>query len=175
MSYPTLRLGVLQGLATLKVACDAEQGYLRRPDCPYDNDTIELLERLFKPVEVEVIVEKIVEKPSRGKVGRPPSKKNELSDDDANELEIEAKEMLTELRNMAKTEDGDLKQLDTGTRLSILKTRTTLLEKLVLIRERFTSARKVIEFRSTVVGILEDLVPEEKRDEFLKRLESHLE
>jgi hypothetical protein len=174
MSYPTLRLGVLQGLATLKVACDAEQGYLRRPDCPYDNDTIELLEKLFKPVEVEVIVEKIVEKPSRGKVGRP-SKKNELSEDDANELEIEAKEMLTELRNMAKTEEGDLKQLDTGTRLSILKTRTQLLEKLVSIRERFTSARKVIEFRSTVMGILEDLVPEEKRDEFLKRLEEHLD
>jgi hypothetical protein len=172
MSYPTLRLGVLQGIAELKAACDAEPGFLRKTDCPYDNDTIELLERLFKPVEVEVIKEVLVEKPSRGAVGRPSGKK-ELTEDDAVELENEARDMLKELRQMAQNEDGELKQLDTATKLSILKTRTTLMEKLVTIRERFTSSRKVAEFQNVVVTILDDLVPEEKRDEMLKRLEPY--
>lgn len=168
--YPTLRLGVLQGFAELKAACDAEPGFLRKRDCPYDNDTINLLEKLFKPVEIEVIKEVTVEKPERGKVGRP-SKKKELNDDEATELENEAREMLTELRKMALTEDGDVKQLDTATKLSILKTRATLMEKLVTIRERFTSSRKIAEFQETVMTILDDLVDEDKRGEMLKRLE----
>jgi hypothetical protein len=123
-------------------------------------------------VEIEVIKEVIVDKPQRGQVGRPTGKK-ELNDDDAEELEAEAREMLKELREMAKDDDGALKSLDTGTKLQILKTRTTLMEKLVSIRERWTSARKVAEFQQIVIGILDDLVAEEKRDEFLARLEPH--
>lgn len=169
-NYPTLRLGVLQGLASLKASCDAEEGFLRKADCPYDNDTRDMLEKLFKPIEVEVIKEVHVEKPERGKTGRP-SKKAELSEDDASELENEAKEMLKELRQLGKSAEGELKQLDTATKLSIIKTQTQLMEKLVSIRERFTGVRKVVEFQSTVIGILDDLVDEEKRDDFLKRLE----
>lgn len=173
-NYPTLRLGVLQGIAALKAMCDSEPGYLRKPSCPYDNDTIDLLEKLFQPIEVVIEKEVIVEKPSRGQVGRPTSaKKAELGHDDAAELEAEAKEMLKELRTLGKTTDSEIKQLDTATKLSIIKTQTQLMEKLVSIRERFTSARKVAEFQQTVIGILDDLVPEDKRDEFLARLEEH--
>lgn len=171
--YPTLRFGVLQGLADLKAACDAEEGFLRKPDCPYDNDTIDLLEKLFKPKEIERIVEVPVDKPERGKVGRP-SEKKQLSDDDAAEVENEAKEMLKELRSLDKNIEGELKTLDTKTRLDIIKARTTLLEKLVTIRERFASVRQIVEFRQVVINILDDLVPEEKRDDFLNQLEKYL-
>lgn len=172
-NYPTLRLGVLQGIAGLKASCDAHPGYLRRHDCPYDEDTVELLEALFKPREIEIIKEVHVEKPEAKKRGRPSNSK-ELSEDDAIEVENEAKELLKELRMLDKTLEGEIKQLDTTTKLQIYKTRAGLLEKLVSIRERFTSARKVEEFKQTVVGILDDLIPEEKRDEFLARLEPYL-
>jgi hypothetical protein len=168
-NYPTLRLGVLQSLAALKVTCDAEPGFLRRPACPYDKDTVELLERMFEPIEIVVEKEVVVEKPSRGTPG--PKAKGVLSDTDAAELETEAKELLKELRELGKTAEGEMKALDTTTKLQIIKTQTTLLEKLVSVRERFASARKVAEFQQTVIGILDDLVPEEMRDEFLKRLE----
>jgi hypothetical protein len=77
------------GPRRIEGAFDADQTYLRKPDCPYDNDTIDLLEKLFKAREIEVIKEVVVDKPERGKVGRPSSKK-ELNDDDAAELEAEA-------------------------------------------------------------------------------------
>lgn len=173
MNYPTLRIGVLQGLAGLKAACDAEPGYLRKPDCPYDNDTKDMLEKLFKPVEIEVVKEVVVEKPARGKVGRP-SKKNELTADEASEVEEETKELLKELRALDKNAAGELKDLDTATKLQIFKTRAMLLEKLVTLRERQTNARKVIEFQQTVVSILDELVPEDMRPEFLKKLEPFL-
>lgn len=172
-TYPTLRLGVLQGIASLKALCDAEPGYLRKPACPYDNDTVKLLERLFKPVEVVVEKEVYLEKPARGKVGRP-KKDKELSDEETAELEDESKELLKELRQLDKTLDGEIKQLDTKTKLDIIKVRANLLEKLLSIRERFTSARKVAEFQSIVIGILDDIVPEAMRDEMLKRLEEYL-
>jgi hypothetical protein len=173
MSYPTLRLGVLQGIAGLKARCDAEPGFLRKPDCPYDNDTIEMLEALFEPITVEVVKEVIVDRPATKKRG-PKAKKAELGDDEMAEIEKEAKEILKELRQLAKTEAGEMKELDTATKLQIIKTRTTLIEKLVSVRERITSARKVSEFMQTVVGILDDLIEEDKRDEMVKRLEEFL-
>lgn len=170
--YPQLRLGVLQGIASLKAACDAEEGFLRKRECPYDNDTIALLEKLFEPKTVEVIKEVQVDKPQRGKVGRP-SKKNELTDDDAVEIEEEAKELLKELRQLGRTAEGELKSLDTATKLQIIKTQSQLMEKLVSIRERFSNVRKVAAFQNTVITILDELVPEDMRDEFLKRLEPY--
>jgi hypothetical protein len=171
-NYPTLRLGVLQGIIELKAKHDADQGYLRKRDCPYDNDTIMVLEKLFKVKTVEVIKEVEVTKPEKGKVGRP-TKKKELTDDESSEIEIEAREMLKELREMAKTESGEMKQMDTATKLSIIKTRTTLMEKLVTIRERFTSSRVVQQFMHTVMEMLEELVPEERRAEMLEKLEPY--
>jgi hypothetical protein len=171
-NYPTLRLGVLQGLSALKASCDAEPGYLRKAECPYDNDTVKLLEQLFQPKTIVETVEKFIEKPAKGKVGRP-SKKRELGEDEVSEVENETKELLKELRNLDKDMAGEKKQLDTATKLSIYKTRAMLLEKLVTIRERFTAARKVVEFMDTVMGILDDLVPEERRAEMMTRLEPY--
>lgn len=169
-NYPTLRLGVLQAMSDLKALVDADPEYLRNPDCPYDSATVELLERLFKPIEIEVIKEVQVEKPSRGKVGRP-SGKGQLTDEDAEEAEEEVKQMLKELRSLGRTNEGELKQLDTSTKLQIIKTQTALLEKLISIRERFTNVRQVAHFQQTIMGILDDLIEDEKRDEFLTRLE----
>lgn len=169
-NYPTLRLGVLQAMSDLKALVDADPEYLRKPECPYDLSTIELLERLFKPIEIEVIKEVLVDKPVRGKVGRPSNKK-ELNDDDAQEVEDEAKEMLKELRALGKTNEGELKQLDTATKLSIIKTQTQVMEKLISIRERFYNVRKAAEFQQTVMSILDELVAEDARELFLERLE----
>lgn len=171
-TYPTLRLGVLQGLAGLKASFDADPDYLKHPDCPYDADTVKMLEELFEARVVEVIKEVQVERPERGKVGRP-SKSGELADEDAGEVENEAVTLLRELRNLGKDADGELKNLDTGTRLQIIKTQAALMEKLVSIRERFTNVRKVSQFQQTVITILDDLVAEDNRDEFLKRIEPY--
>lgn len=169
-NYPTLRLGVLHGLAALKASCDAEEGFLRKPASPYDNDTIKLLEALFEPKIVEVEKEVFRDRPSRGDVGRP-SKTGKVSDDDAVELEEEARALLTELRQLDKTIEGEAKQLDTKTRLDIIKAKTTLMEKLVSIRERFAGVRRVADFNNVVISILDDLIPEDKIDEFMTRLE----
>lgn len=169
-NYPTLRLGVLHGLAGLKSAMDAEEGYLRRQECPYDEDTVKMLEELFKPREIEVIKEVPVrDEPGRKKVGRP-SDKASLNDEDAAEVEEEARAMLKDLREMGKG-PGELPPMDTQTRLQIIKVQTQLMEKLVSIRERFSNVRKVAQFQATVIQILDELIDEDDREVFLQKLE----
>lgn len=168
-NYPTLRLGVLHGLAGLKASMDADRNFLRHSACPYDDDTVDMLERLFKPITVEVIKEVLVDKPERGKVGRP--KKGQLSEDDTIEVEEEAKDLLKELREMGKTSEGELKQLDTATKLTIIKTKAMLMEKVISLRERSTNVRTTAHFQQTIISILDELVAEDMREEFLKRLE----
>lgn len=170
-NYPTLRLGVLQGLMTLKALVDVDENYLDRNDCPYDSELVTVLKQLFEPRIVEKIKEVRVETPERGKVGRPT--KGQLSDDAAAEVEVEAQALLAELTNMSKTEDGEMKQLDTKTKLDIIKVKTQLMDKLTLIRERLADVRKVAKFQAVVIGVLDDIVPEDRRDEFLKRLEPY--
>ena len=47
------------------------------------------------------------------------------------------------------------------------------MEKLVAIRERFANVRKVAVFQGTIIGILDELVPEEMRDEYIRRIEPY--
>lgn len=172
-TYPTLRLGVLQGMAALKAALVGDPEYLRRPACPYDTDTVMMLEELFKPTLVEVKVEvPVAAAPERQKVGRK-KKAGELTDDDASEIEIEAGQLLKELREMRKVGAGEIDKMDTATKLTIIKAQAQLMEKLVTTRERFVNVRKISQFQSTVIAILDELVAEDMREEFLKRLEPY--
>ncbi|MCW1401041.1 hypothetical protein OKA06_01380 [Novosphingobium sp. MW5] len=43
-NYPTLRLGVLQGMSDQKALVDADPEHLQKPEGPYDLAAVELLE-----------------------------------------------------------------------------------------------------------------------------------
>jgi len=157
----------------LKASVVADPEYLRRNACPYDDDLVMFLEDLFKPTIVEVKVPVPTESaPERAKVGRK-KKAGELTDDDASEIEKEAGSLLKELREMRKVGAGELDKMDTATKLSIIKTQATIMEKLISTRERFVNVRKLSQFQTTVIGILDELIPEDMREEFLKRLEPY--
>ena len=172
-NFPTLRIGVLQSLLSLKHSVESSPLMLKHRDCPYDDDTVKVIEELFKTKVVEVKVEVPTEGHRERQIAGRKKKSGELTDDDADEVERDAMDLLTELKAMGKKIDGEVAQLDTATRLQIIRTRATLMEKLVLIRERFTNVKKVSHFQAVVISILDDLVDEDRRAEFIKRLEPH--
>lgn len=167
--FPTLRLGVLSSLADLKASYDADPAIFDDPDCPYDNDTIDILKKMFAPKEVEIIKEVAV-KEKKGR-GRPA--KNQISDEEALRLEQQAMRLMKDLDELGQTADGEMKQLDTSTKLQIFKTQAQVMDKLASIRERFTNVRRVAEFQGTVMKIIEELVPEEQHPELIERLEEY--
>jgi hypothetical protein len=168
-TYPTLRIGVLQSIVELKLLHEQDPSLLRDSTCPYDVETITALEQLFKTRVVEKIVEKIVEKEARGR-GRPTTE-TKLTIADQELVEDSATELLGQLKELGEGEKG----LDTQTKIQIIKTKATLIEQLLKLRERWHNVKRVALFQAVVIGVLDDLLLEADRDEFLKRIAPYRE
>lgn len=174
--YPNLNLGALASLMAIRQQMDAHEDYLTNAACPYDEDTREQLARVMatKTVEVEVIreVEKIVEKrvevavaSAEGAGKRGPKPKSSGVDMDKVAKEIQ------DIRDELKQLKTDSKTLQTADRIQIIKTRASLIEKMISMDEKVTHQRAIGAFMATVMTILDDLMSEEARQEFMKRLE----
>ena len=170
-TFPTLRLGVLQGLLVLRHEINTNPGFLRHKDCPYDSDTVVALEKIFEERIVEKIVEREIIKDASSSRGRPSEKSVKLTEADQALIENSALELLIQLQSLGLNDKGDDIALDTHTKIQIVKAKAALIEQIVKLRERFYNVKRVSEFQSTVMSMLDDLVSEADRSEFLKRLE----
>lgn len=164
IEFPPLRLAVLNGLAELKQHYAENPELFRVETCPYDSETVDLLVGLFEVKTVERVIEKVVTKRDRG---RP--KKGGVSDEDIAELEKEVKEQLANLKTMEAAEG-----LETNEKIQITKTKATLIEKLLEMRERTVNVKRMSEFQTIVIGILDDLVGESEREIFLDRISDYV-
>lgn len=168
-TYPTLRLGVLQALIELKGYTEQHPEALQAKECPYDKETVDALELIFKTRVVEKVVERVVEKEVRSR-GRPTGD-TKLSDEDQQDVESSANELLGQLKALGEGEKG----LDTSTKIQIIKTKAALIEQLLKLRERWFNVKRVAQFQTVVIGVLDDLLGEADRQEFLKRIEPYKE
>src|SRR6476469_7610586 len=125
-SFPPLRLAVLTGLSALKDDLPA----LDSPECPYDTETVALLKKLLAPEIKTVTVEKEVQVEMKAGRGRP-SKDIKLSEEDQETLTKEIRDLIKALSDMG-TGEG----LETGERIQISKTKASLLDQLLKMRER---------------------------------------
>lgn len=164
-NYPPLRLAALNQLASLQAQLEADGDFLNHDDCPYDNETKELLTKLLMPRTVEVPVEKVVGGGDKAGRGRP-TKDIKLSDEDQQKIIDKIKETLDSLDELAKKEG-----LETNEAIQIAKTRTSLVDQLLKMQERYFSVTRNQKFIEDVVGILNDVGSEEIREAVQSRLE----
>lgn len=162
-SFPPLRLAVLTGLSHVKNNLDT----LNQPDCPYDEETKALLLDLLAPKVVEKVVEKEVHV-TGGARGRP-SKDIQLSEEDQQLILDELRSTLADLNKLGG--DSDTATMDVRERIQIAKTKGDQIERLLKMLERHTTAQRMQHFKDEVIRILDDLVPEEGRETFMKRIE----
>lgn len=172
-SYPTLRLAVLQSLISLKHQLEVDPKFLDGEECPYDAEVKDLIHRVLTTTIVEKVVEKYVEKKGQVRRGPKSAADVQLSAEDQEEVEATATDLLKELKGLGKMDDGEDRGLDTQTRITIIKAKAALVEQLLKVRERLTNVRRIAHFQTTVISILDDLVGEDDRSEFLKRLEPY--
>jgi hypothetical protein len=171
--FPQLDPRALASLLTIKSQLDVNPDYLSDDNCPYDDMTREDLTKILAPkvvekvIEVEKIVEKRIEIAAEGKGKRGPKSKVELSDEIAAELK--------DIREDLKQLKIDGRSLQPSDKIAILKTRSVLLEKLVMLAEKSTNIKRVNIFMSTVMTILDDLVEPDMRQEFMRRIEQFAE
>ena len=164
-TYPTLRIGVLQALVELRGQYEHNDKFFEATDCPYDKETVAALKQIFKTrvVEKEVIKEITVPVSSGSDAAMTLTDQEEVAES--------AKELLTQLKELGEGERG----LDTQTKIQIIKTKATLIEQLLKLRERWLNVKRMSQFQTVVISILDDLVEEDDRNEFLKRIEPYRE
>lgn len=171
-NYPPLRIGLLHALLQLKERFDADETILE--GSPYDPETVALLRDLFKAKVVEKRVE--VEVQTKVKAGRGrPTKDVALSAEDQEKLRGTIQDLIKELEELGdgSGEGEGGKNLPTGERIQIIKTKGGLLDQLLKQQERVFNIKRMSEFQEVVIAILDDLVSEEDREIFLKRLEPY--
>lgn len=163
ITYPTLRVTVLQGLRDLKEQFENDPSVLKADNCPYDPETIAVLTRILAPKIVTKTVEVQVEAPSE--VGKARS--GLLTDDESNLVDQTIGELLKQLNELG---EGEM-NLDTQTKIAIIKAKATLIDQMLKSHERVMNVKRIAEFQSIVIGILDDYVGEADRGAFLKRIE----
>ena len=171
IAYPTLRIGVLRALQTLKQHYLADPEIFDRPDCPYDIDVRKVLKEIL---EIEVRVEeRVVEKRVVNDGGERRKKAPGLNEEDQEKIATELAELLEQLKDMEEGE-GE-KELDQTARLAVFKLKTTIIEKIINLRERVLNVKRIAQFEAVVIGVLDDLVSEDDREVFLDRIAPYRE
>lgn len=163
ITYPTLRVTVLQGLRELKDHFNSDPKVLQSGNCPYDAETIAILTQILTTrVEVRTV-----------EVAAPAAAEDVrggLLDDE--EKELVNKTISELLRDLNKLGEGE-SNLDTATKVAIIKAKATLIDQLLKQHERVMNVKRIAEFQSIVMAILDDLVSDEGRQQFLKRIEMY--
>ena len=170
--YPKLDLGSLASIMVIRQQTEMFEDYFENKACPYDEDTKRQLQKLFAVIEVEKIVEKVIEREIKVEVEKPtgqrgPKVKMKTSGVSLEEVSKEIQDIREELKTLKTDSVG----LDTGDRIQIIKTRATLVEKLVSMDEKVNNLKRLSTFQSVTMGILDDLMEEEQRKQVIKRIE----
>lgn len=170
-NFPPLRIGLLQALINLKERIDADENALE--GAPYDPETVSILRQLFAPKVVEKKVEVEVVREAKAGRGRP-TKDVALSAEDQEKLKDEITDLMKQLNDLGTGggEDGEVK-LPTGERIQIVKVKAQLIDQLLKMQERVFNIKRMSQFQEVVIGILQDLVSEDDRELFLKRIEPY--
>lgn len=166
-SFPPLRAGVLTALVDLKERLDEDPNFLDQSD--YDNDAKRLLTTLFAPKIVEITKEVEVIKEVKAGRGRP-TKDVALSDEDQQAVRDNIATLLTQLNEMGTGED---EKLETNERIQIIKTKANLNEQLLKMQERVFNIKRMSDFQTIILGIVESLVPDEDKHVFLERVNDY--
>lgn len=133
--FPNLHESVLLQLRVVLQQVATNPGYLSHEKCPYPPKAIEFLQEL---TQAEAVVD--TETPTFDGEG-----------DRLEYVEGEVVKVLTELNALS----ASLRDAGYSEKLQILKTRSTLVEKLLTYREKIWSMKEMAEFQARIIGFLE--------------------
>lgn len=166
MTYPTINAKNMASLVSIIEQAAADPKYLDPAACPYDAGTIEMIRRILEVGGLDPIAQATV-RPERGKVGRP-SKAPSIP---ISEVEAEIDEIRKELGTLK----IDGQTMETSDRIQVIKTRAALIERILGMKERVADVKRFHSFVTVVIGIIEDHVPVQSREELLTELKSYVE
>jgi len=166
MNYPTLNVKQLTNLLSIVEQAAEDPAYLNPENCPYDPNTIKLIQRTIELIRGPDITADI-STPTRGKVGRPTKGPSIPMD----EVEREVDEIRKELADL-KIEGQVMEIAD---RIQVIKTRAALIERVIGMKERTADVKRYHSFVKQVIGIMEEHLPPKEREAVVAELKEYVE
>ncbi len=149
--YPNIREETILTMDIVTKSLDKDPNYLDHPDCPYTDVIKAFFRRQTGGNSLEVV--DIFE----GK-------------DEVEVIDQQIQKVLSDLEAM-----GDqMKNAETNERLAYFKTKTSLIEKLINMKERVFNLKELSEFRNTLLAAIEDICTKDQITYFLRRLDTLL-
>jgi len=147
MFYPKIREDEILKLNVVVKSLEKDPTYLDHPDCPYPDTVKDFFRKQAAPVEVEDL----------------------FGGDEEKEILIDrqVEQLINDLEAFSK----QLTNADHSEKLQYFKTKTTLLEKLVTMRERVFNLKELNEFRGTILAFMDEVCTKDQVTELMKRLD----
>lgn len=148
MYYPEIT-NVDNVTTTLKLLVrklEEDPNYLNHPDCPYPSDFIDFIESTLPNVS-------------------DPSVES-ISEDEEIDIAREATVLFNDMKAFKK----DLQSGDIAEKASMFRTLTSLMEKLINVRERASAVKNFEAFEHIIFETIDSYLSPQQRTEFLDRL-----
>lgn len=165
MNYPTIDIEEFNKITKLLEEAITDPNILDPSVCPYDASMIEKLKKLTNWVHPAARAS--LEDAEKNPVGRPTKKVILPIEEIENEI--------NDLRKDISQLKVDAKGLETADRIQIIKTRATLFEKMIAIKERTNNMKKQQEFINDVIAIMDDVMEQPQREKMIKRMEPYID
>jgi hypothetical protein len=165
MIYPTIDIEEFDKLTKLLEEAITDPNILDPSVCPYDPAIAEKLKKLTNWLHPAARAS--LDDGEKNPVGRPTKKVILPIEEIENEI--------NDLRKDISQLKVDAKGLETADRIQIIKTRATLFEKMIAIKERTNNMKKQQQFVSTVIAIMEDIMEQPQREKMIKLMEPYID
>ena len=140
-------------LGTIIKHLEENPDYLDDPECPYEDDTRKILLRLVPKGNIKNRIKEI-------QTLDPEEDRWEF-------LDREVQSLYNDLKKQAEV----LGTSTSSEKMSYFRTATSLLEKLVSLQERTVGLKRIGEFHTTVMEVMDDILSPDQRTTVMKKLE----
>lgn len=148
LRYPTVRDETVLSLTPVLKRSLQDPSYLSDPECPYSD----LVKDFFRQFQVTKTVDLFEDK------------------DELVVIDQQIHAIINDLEAVA----AQLGSADHSEKLTYFKTKSSLLEKLIGMRERVLNLREVNEFRSVILAFLDEVCSKDQITDLMKRLDGVL-
>ncbi|MES0134497.1 hypothetical protein NKJ88_05975 [Mesorhizobium sp. M0016] len=145
MFYPTVKDETVLMLNVIVQSIEKDPNYLTSPDCPYSDVVKKFFTRAVQAAPVDIFAD----------------------DDEVQVIDTQIFKIINDLERFGQALGSE----DVTEKLAYFKTKTLLFEKLISMRERAFTLKELNEFRSTILGFMNEVLTKDQVTELMRRLD----
>jgi hypothetical protein len=153
--YPTIRDETILSMNVVLQNLEKDPDYLDSPECPYSPSVISFFRARGKGKEKEEVDNLFA---------------LEEGETDIDKIEEQVKAIINDLEDFGRK----LNVSDSTDKMGYFRTKTSLVDKLLTMQERVYSIREINEFKTILLGFMDEVLTKDQITDFMTRLDGVL-